>query len=106
MRRPLTRYQRRELEKDAEAMAAAARGVNRALGNCEECGEPPEKCRCAEFAGEPDEDCPNCGGTGYSYHNCGEDTCCCLEPEDNVVCDWCRGSGRCGPPRTEREDER
>ena len=21
-----------------------------------------------------DEDCPNCGGTGYSHHDCGEDT--------------------------------
>ena len=28
---------------------------------------------------------------GYSYHDCGEDTCCCLNPELNVVCDTCEG---------------
>lgn len=39
------------------------------------------------------EECANCGGTGYSSHECGEDTCCCLHPEDNVVCDWCGGKG-------------
>lgn len=38
-------------------------------------------------------DCWNCGGEGYSYHDCGEDTCCCLDPEDNVVCDVCGGEG-------------
>lgn len=38
-------------------------------------------------------DCYNCGGEGYSHHDCGEDCCCCLEPEDNVVCDICRGEG-------------
>lgn len=44
---------------------------------------------------EPDymEDCPNCAGTGFSSHECGEDTCCCLHPEDNVICDWCGGKG-------------
>jgi hypothetical protein len=31
---------------------------------------------------------------GYSDHDCGEDTCCCLDPEDNVRCDICRG--KCG----------
>ncbi len=38
-------------------------------------------------------DCWNCGGEGYSDHDCGEDTCCCLHPEDNVVCDICHGNG-------------
>ena len=28
---------------------------------------------------------------GYSYHDCGEDTCCCLYPEANVVRDTCDG---------------
>lgn len=48
-----------------------------------------------DFFDEPDEmeDCPNCGGTGYSHHDCGEDTCCCLHPEDNVTCDRCEGKG-------------
>lgn len=30
---------------------------------------------------------------GYSYHDCGEDTCCCLNPEPNVRCDTCEGKG-------------
>ena len=38
-------------------------------------------------------ECWNCGGDGFSYHDCGEDTCCCLEPEDNVTCDVCMGMG-------------
>ena len=38
-------------------------------------------------------DCWNCGGEGFSHHDCGEDCCCCLHPEDNVVCDICRGKG-------------
>ncbi len=42
---------------------------------------------------DPIEPCPNCGGTGYSHHDCGEDCCCCLDPDDNVVCDWCNGKG-------------
>lgn len=37
--------------------------------------------------------CPNCGGEGFSHHDCGEDCCACLHPEDNVVCDWCQGRG-------------
>lgn len=36
-------------------------------------------------------DCPNCVD-GYSHHDCGEDCCCCVNPEDNVLCDWCRGT--------------
>ena len=39
------------------------------------------------------EDCENCGGSGFDGHECGEDTCCCLYPEDNVPCDWCDGKG-------------
>lgn len=38
-------------------------------------------------------DCWNCGGEGYSDHDCGEDCCACLYPEDNVVCDICNGEG-------------
>lgn len=36
--------------------------------------------------------CWNCED-GYSGHDCGEDCCCCLDPEDNVVCDICEGEG-------------
>jgi hypothetical protein len=42
-------------------------------------------------------ECWSCGGAGFSHHDCGEDTCCCLHPEDNVVCDICDGKG--GWPR-------
>jgi len=38
-------------------------------------------------------DCWNCGGEGFSYHDCGEDCCCCLNPEDNVECDICDVNG-------------
>ena len=39
------------------------------------------------------EDCWNCGGEGYSHHDCGEDTCCCLDNSPNVVCGECKGKG-------------
>lgn len=52
-----------------------------------------------------DEDCPNCGGAtryrrcnscddGYSEndHDCGEDVCCCLDPEPGQ-CSECDGKG-------------
>lgn len=37
-------------------------------------------------------ECWNCED-GYSGHDCGEDVCCCLYPEDNERCDICRGKG-------------
>lgn len=37
--------------------------------------------------------CWNCGGDGYSDHDCGDDCCCCLDPEPNVPCDICLGKG-------------
>jgi len=30
---------------------------------------------------------------GFSYHECGDDTCACLNPEPNVTCDICNGKG-------------
>jgi hypothetical protein len=39
------------------------------------------------------EECWNCGGTGLVGHDCGEDTCMCLQPEENVTCDVCNGDG-------------
>jgi hypothetical protein len=51
-------------------------------------------CQCARCGSSVmPEDCDNCGGTGVSSHDCGEDTCCCLDPDDNVTCDWCGGRG-------------
>lgn len=53
---------------------------------------------CCSFEGfygpEDDEDeCEYCGGTGFSHHDCGEDTCCCLDPEPNRRCEACGGTG-------------
>lgn len=39
------------------------------------------------------ERCDNCED-GYDGHDCGEDCCCCLYPEENVRCDTCLGE--CG----------
>ena len=49
---------------------------------CPTCGQEPSY-----------ELCWNCGGEGYSGHECGEDTCACLEPEPNVICETCEGEG-------------
>jgi len=45
--------------------------------------------------GEDREECWACGGEGY-YHDCGEDTCCCADPESDelVPCQECHGRGR------------
>lgn len=39
------------------------------------------------------EECDACGGDGVSGHDCGEDTCCCLNPDDNITCQTCNGTG-------------
>lgn len=50
-------------------------------------------CQCARCGSSTHyEDCWNCED-GYSDHDCGEDVCCCLYPEDNVECDVCDGRG-------------
>ena len=38
-------------------------------------------------------DCDECGGDGLTEHDCGDDTCCCLDPEPNVECWVCDGLG-------------
>lgn len=40
------------------------------------------------------ENCWDCGGDGH-FHDCGDDTCCCLHPEidELVTCSTCEGSG-------------
>jgi hypothetical protein len=47
-----------------------------------------------EFCGNGKEwrDCWNCED-GFTDHDCGEDCCCCLNPEPNVRCDICEGKG-------------
>ena len=49
-----------------------------------------KRCQCCDTYWE---DCDNCGSEGFSGHDCGDDTCCCLEPEDNELCDKCCGKG-------------
>lgn len=45
---------------------------------------------CGSSAGW--EECTNCED-GMSGHDCGEDCCACLYPENNVPCDICDGKG-------------
>jgi hypothetical protein len=48
---------------------------------------------CKVCGGEVEwEDCPDCE-EGYSYHDCGEDCCCCIDPQPNVKCHTCDGEG-------------
>lgn len=49
-----------------------------------------EQCGCCEMVYD---ECEQCGGDGVYGHDCGEDCCCCLDPEDNQDCDVCGGSG-------------
>lgn len=37
------------------------------------------------------EDCTSCAD-GLQGHDCGEDCCACLDPEDNIICDVCEGA--------------
>lgn len=46
-----------------------------------------------EFFDADWEECDTCGGDGIDGHECGEDTCACAEPDDNVICDVCNGKG-------------
>lgn len=52
------------------------------------------ECQCARCGSSLDfEQCEHCGGEGVDGHECGEDCCCCLNPEDNIPCDVCGGIG-------------
>jgi hypothetical protein len=48
------------------------------------------RCNCCEVDWQ---ECEYCSGEGVSGHDCGEDSCCCLDPEDNIQCDMCYGHG-------------
>ena len=39
------------------------------------------------------ETCEHCDGDGVYGHDCGEDCCGCLDPEENEPCDLCGGRG-------------
>jgi hypothetical protein len=47
--------------------------------------------------------CWECGGDG-GFHDCGDDTCCCLEPTD-VECESCGGTGEVLEVDTELLDD-
>lgn len=49
---------------------------------CEKCGDELQWRTCWD-----------CGGECVTHHDCGEDTCCCLDPGDNVTCGTCYGGG-------------
>lgn len=56
-----------------------------------------EECSCARCGSSVEHlRCYNCGGEGYDGHECGEDCCQCLYPEDNRECDICNGYGSLG----------
>ena len=38
-------------------------------------------------------ECWNCDESGFAEHDCGDDSCCCLNQEPNVRCGTCGGSG-------------
>jgi len=47
-----------------------------------------KRCQCeAEWR-----DCPECDEDGFTHHECGEDTCACINKSNNVVCDNCDGA--------------
>lgn len=51
-----------------------------------------EHCRVCGSALEL-ESCWQCLGAG-GFHNCGEDTCACLDPDElNEICEECDGEG-------------
>lgn len=52
----------------------------------------PSICPRCQCCSQDWEDCYNCED-GFSDHDCGDDTCCCLDPYDNVRCDICDGRG-------------
>ena len=59
-------------------------------GTEDDMGQFCPRCKCCDSYWH---ECENCGGEGVSGHDCGEDVCCCLDPEDNEDCDVCDGSG-------------
>lgn len=63
---------------------------------------PPAEMYAADL--EIDCQCSRCGSSassefcdqcedGFDGHDCGEDCCCCLYPEEDVPCQYCDGEG-------------
>lgn len=55
--------------------------------------EAVEECPLCHYEMEH-VDCDHCSGDG-GFHDCGEDTCCCADPDDdlNEQCEQCNGHG-------------
>lgn len=51
--------------------------------------------QCARCGSSADwMECDTCGGEGLDGHDCGEDCCCCADPEEpNIPCGICCGQG-------------
>lgn len=87
---------RSEIEKPVDEYCSCG---ERVCVSCkQECIE--RESRLGEF--EEWEVCDNCNGDGFVGHDCGEDTCCCLHPEENLKCSWCDGVGGWKPPEASR----
>lgn len=57
-------------------------------------GDPVDDCKVCPCGTELEwQECTQCLGEGVDGHDCGEDCCCCLDPEDNICCDICEGEG-------------
>ena len=52
---------------------------------------PPTCVKCGQRKNRTS--CHVCDGAGVFGHDCGEEVCCCLDPEDNDPCEECRGRG-------------
>jgi hypothetical protein len=66
------------------------------IGSCPRDGRHWE-CQCARCGSSLGfEDCSQCDGDGFIGHDCGEDSCFCRLPQDNIPCNWCAGTGGYG----------
>jgi len=79
-------------------------GYETVISTCQPADGRKWDCQCARCGSSVEwEQCPNCED-GYSHHDCGDDCCCCADPEPNVRCHWCGGMGgwlACiAPPRS------
>lgn len=57
--------------------------LDSAFKTCKICGDTLEWIECWDCGGE---------GFGDEFHDCGEDCCCCLDPEPGE-CPECHGEG-------------
>lgn len=71
------------------ALMDAPRGDDGTFADGLDYGPACEVCGCEMMH----ERCDQCGGEGVNGHDCGDDTCCCLHPEDNMRCEQCDGQG-------------